>query len=327
MPEHLSTQETTQLLSAAHIKAEARRLGFSACGLSPAGAVAHSNARFFRQWSDRGQQADMHYMTRHTDKRLNPRLLVPGCRTIVCVALNYRPAQTIPQGQLQLAWYAYGKDYHNVMRNKLRTLYDTLCQTYARLSGRTFCDTAPLLERYWAEQCGLGWTGRHTQLVAPECGSAFFLGELLLSLPADSYDSPIPSQCGECRRCIDACPTKAISIQNGLDARRCLSYLTIENRGEIPATYASKLYPYCYGCDRCLKACPHLKASPATTEPDFAPKPELLAMTWRNWMELDEPHYQQLFSQSAVERAGFQGLKRNLEAIARNHGEPEDAPA
>ena len=121
--------------------------------------------------------------------------------------------------------------------------------------------------------------------------------------------------------------TKAISIQNGLDARCCLSYLTIENRGEIPATYASKLYPYCYGCDRCLKACPHLKASPATTEPDFAPKPELLAMTWRNWMELDEPHYQQLFSQSAVERAGFQGLKRNLEAIARNHGEPEDAPA
>ena len=207
------------------------------------------------------------------------------------------------------------------MRQKLNSLLETLRHSTPEgtLQGRAFCDTAPVLERYWAWQCGLGWIGRHTQLVIPRAGSAFFLGELMLNLPADAYDAPFPTdRCGTCRRCIEACPTQALEEGRGLDARRCLSYLTIENRGGIPEEAAARMYPYFYGCDRCLRACPHLRSAPPATEPAFTPRPELLQMEEEDWMALDMERYRMLFKGSAVKRAKYEGLIRNLKALRGN---------
>lgn len=312
-------EKTSQRLHAAHIKAEALRLGFSACGLAPAAPVDRLHADAFRRWTGEGQQAGMDYMARHEDLRLDPRLLAEDCRTVVSVALNYRPPTELPEGRLQIAWYAYGQDYHDVVREKLRRLLETLQQEWPEggLSGRVCCDTAPVLERYWAWRCGIGWLGRHTQLTVPRAGSAFFLGEILLNREADCYDSPMDSLCGGCTRCVDACPTQAITPDGRLDARRCLSYLTIENRGPIPDEAAARMYPYFYGCDRCLKACPHLRSGTPTRETAFAPRPELLDMTDDDWYALDVEQYRRLFKGSAVKRAKFEGLKRNLAAIEK----------
>lgn len=312
-------EKETPRLNAAHIKAEALRLGFSACGLALAAPVGPAHAAFFRQWLAGGRQAGMDYMARHEALRLDPALLAEGCRTVVSVALNYRPATEMPANRLQLAWYAYGQDYHDIMRQKLRQLLESLQQGWPEgtLAGRACCDTAPVLERYWAWRCGLGWIGKHTQLVAPRAGSAFFLGEIFLNQPADRYDTPLSDHCGNCTRCVDACPTHALTPGEGLDARRCLSYLTIENRGPIPSEAAACMAPYLYGCDRCLRACPHLNGALPTRETAFAPRPELLEMTDDDWMKLDVEQYRRLFKGSAVKRAKFEGLTRNLAALAK----------
>ena len=281
--------ETEHILSATQIKAGAESLGFYACGLAPAGAIPAAHSAFFRQWTAQGCHAGMDYMTRHEEKRLDPRLLAEGCQTVVSVALNYYPATPIPPDRLQLSWYAYGQDYHDVMRAKLQSLLDMLKKQNpgTGLEGRAFCDTAPILERFWAWRCGLGWIGRHTQLVIPRCGSAFFLGELLLNLPADRYDEPLAvSGCGQCTRCREACPTHALSPEGGLDARLCLSYQTVENRRDITPALAEKMYPYFYGCDRCLRACPHLHNASPSTESAFTPRQELLNATEKDWMNL-----------------------------------------
>ena len=230
-----------KLLSSDRIKAEALRLGFSACGLAPAEAVDETVATAFRQWLADGCQAEMAYMQNYEDKRLDPRLLVEGARTVISVALNYYPATKIPEGEYQIAWYAYGKDYHDVMKVKLKELFEFIQKevssseaeiTTPPVQGRIFCDTAPILERYWAWRSGLGWIGKNTQLIIPRSGSFFFLGEIIIDLEADSYDSPQRNQCGSCTRCLDACPTKALEGPFRLNSERCLSYLTIEYRGD-----------------------------------------------------------------------------------------------
>lgn len=310
-------ETATLVLSAEEIKAEAKSLGFYACGLAPAGPVDTSHTAFLARWLNRGQHAGMDYMNRHTEMRTDPAQLLEGARTVVSLALGYYPARQLPPDRPQLAWYAYGQDYHDLMRRKLHTLLERLQarQPSGTLHGRCCCDTAPVLERYWAWRCGLGWTGRHTQLVIPRAGSAFFLGELLLDQPADHYDTPQPSQCGECRRCLEACPTGALSDTDGLDARRCLSYLTIEHRGEIPAGAARKMSPYFYGCDRCLLACPHLRHAEPTQETALQPRPELLEMTAERWQQLTVDEYRALFKGSAVKRAKYEGLMRNIRAM------------
>lgn len=301
------------------IKAEANDLGFSACGMAKAGPVSTDHADFFRKWLLKGCQADMAYMECHTDKRLDPTLLMERATTVVSVALNYFPSRQIPSSGLQLSWYAYGKDYHDVMKEKLYQLLNRIqCRAGFSVNGRAFCDTAPVLEKYWACQCGIGWIGKHTQLIVPHAGSTFFLGELLLDCVADHYDKPIQRDCGTCRRCVEACPVGALIPTEGLDARRCLSYLTIENRGDIPVDATSKMYPYFYGCDRCLKACPHLAFSEPSQEDAFCLKPELMEMTEEKWMNLSVDDYRRLFKGSAVKRAKYEGLKRNLEAMMRN---------
>lgn len=308
------------------LKAEALNLGFFACGIARAEAVDDTNASHVRQWIDEGRQANMDYMRNHTDMRLDPRLLMKGVRSIVSVAMNYTPAQHIPPDQLQFAAYAYGEDYHDIVKKKLRQLALTFDFKELRMQDepnkkdddtcfRVFCDSAPVLERYWATRAGLGWIGRNHQLIIPKAGSMFFLGELFLTIELD-YDEPMHSHCGNCHACIDACPTGAITIDGPLDANKCLSYQTIENRGDISKDIAEKMGNTVYGCDRCQQACPWNRFSMPNNTPELQPKPEFLSMTREKWMQLSEDDYRRLFKKSAVKRAKYEGLMRNIQAIA-----------
>ena len=285
----------------------------------------------------------MDYMANYTEKRLNPCLLVPGTKSIVSLAMNYAPAQTMPETEYQLAAYAYGQDYHDVMKAKLRQLAALIANKFEGESDsevgendgdstaittpktnetseepageiRVFVDTAPVLERYWAQRAGLGWIGKNHQLIIPRAGSMFFLGEIFLPYEFDSYDSPMPSRCGNCRRCIEACPTCAITDEWGFDSEKCLSYQLIENRGELSEQAKQSMGTTIYGCDRCQTACPWNKFATPNTTPEFQPKSELLAMTKADWHNLTIDEYRALFKGSAVKRVKFDGLKRNISA-------------
>ena len=307
------------------IKAEAKGLGFFACGIAKAEAVDSDTADGYRRWIADGGHASMHYLADNIDKRLDPRLLMPGVKSIVCVALSYAPAKTIPADQYQIAYYAYGKDYHDVMKQKLHALASACGIT----TYRAFCDTAPVLERYWAQRAGLGWIGRNHQLIIPHAGSMFFLGELFVT-DTLHYDSPTPNRCGRCHACLDACPTSSIiNNQSSFISSRCLSYLTIEHRGPFP--HSSFLIPNSsflipnssflipnsiYGCDICQLACPWNRFAVPTTEPSFQPSEALLTMTKEKWHNLTEEQYRQLFKGSAVKRAKYVGLMRNINCFS-----------
>lgn len=300
-------------LSSEHIKAEAKALGFFACGIAKAGAVSSDYADKFRRWLDAGGHADMDYMAYNIDKRLDPCLLMPSVKSIVCVALNYAPAERMPEDELQFAAYALGQDYHDIMKSRLHALAARLNIT----AYRAFCDTAPVLERYWAAQAGLGWLGRNHQLIIPHAGSMFFLGELFLDIELD-YDKPMPSRCGTCHACIDACPTSALCSDGTFRSSSCLSYLTIENRDGIPPEYADKMGNTVYGCDRCQDACPHNRFATSTTEPQLHPKPELLQMKRTDWQQLTVEQYRSLFKGSAVKRTKYEGLMRNINCVIKS---------
>ncbi|MBP5380429.1 MAG: tRNA epoxyqueuosine(34) reductase QueG [Bacteroidaceae bacterium] len=299
------------LLNSDQLKAEALRLGFSHCGLAPAEPVDEVVVAHRDEWLREGRQGEMHYLERYSDLRRDPRLLLPGAKTVVSLAMSYNPGANPTQAGL--AWYAQGRDYHDVVREYLQHLVSHL--SLLAPDYRICVDSAPIMESYWAWRCGLGWIGRHTQLVVPHEGSAFFLSELLLTVEADKYDRPLydnpfHSGCGSCHRCIDACPTGALS-EGGIDARRCLSYLTIEHRGELSESVAPYLRECFYGCDRCMRACPHL-SSKATPVPEFRPSSSLLAMSPSSWNALSPEEYQSLFRGSAVKRAKYEGLCRNI---------------
>jgi epoxyqueuosine reductase len=298
------------------IKDEALRLGFSACGFAKAEPVADEVAQLVDHWVDMGYHADMQYMERNRHLRLDPTQLVPGCRTLIVVALNYYPKQPLPQEAYQIAYYAYGKDYHRVVKDKLHQLFAHIKNLVPEAEGRAFCDTAPLLERYWAVRAGLGFIGRNRQLIIPGKGSYFFLGVLAVNVDLAPSLTALPSNvvsCGDCKRCLIACPTKALTLE-GIDCRRCLSYLTIENRGEIPDEMAKKLGHRIYGCDTCQRACPHNRYGLPTEEESFGMSPEMAAMTPKDWQNLTPERYKELFKHSAMERAGYEGLMRNLKA-------------
>ena len=298
----------------AKIKAEARSLGFFTCGIARAEAVDSDTAEGYRRWIADGHHASMQYLADNIEKRLDPRLLMEGVKSIVCVALSYAPAERMPADQYQIACYAYGKDYHDVMKQKLHAL----AAACGISNYRAFCDTAPVLERYWAQRAGLGWIGRNRQLIIPHAGSMFFLGELFLTEELE-YDTPARNRCGRCHACIDACPTQALipneSFLNShfslLNSNKCLSYLTIEHRGPIPNS--SFLIPNSiYGCDRCQDACPWNRFAVPTTEQAFHPSPALMAMTKEAWHNLTIEQYRTLFRGSAVKRAKYEGLMRNI---------------
>lgn len=321
----MSSRFSTEQSLADKIKAEASRLGFYRCGVAEAAPVGGKTAGEFARWIASGCHAGMDYMAHNTDKRLDPALLMPGVRSIVCVAMAYAPPRTMPEGEYQIAAYALGRDYHDVMKARLRSLAAAMERLFAEaeagkaasglpaLAMRVFCDTAPVLERYWAWRAGLGWPGRNRQLIIPGAGSMFFLGEVFVnrSLPADSPQEP---RCGTCRACIDACPTSAIADGGPLDARRCLSYLTIEHRGPLPAGVENVVGNSIYGCDRCQTACPWNRLAPVATDPELQPNAALLAMTKAGWHNLSADDYRRLFKGSAVKRAKYEGLMRNIRA-------------
>ena len=292
------------------IKAKALSLGFSAIGIAKAEAVDEITTAHFHQWIDEGKQAGMDYMCQNMDKRFDPRLLMENAKSIVSVALNYFPKRSISEEQYQISYYAYGKDYHEIIKGKLHAIAAELNIT----NYRAFCDTAPILERYWAVKAGLGWTGRNYQLIIPHAGSTFFLGELLLDIELE-YDIEQQNRCGTCHRCIDSCPTDALHCNQEIDANRCLSYLTIENRGEIPDEFGKKMGNYIYGCDRCIRSCPWSRFASPTTEPQLQPTEELFKLTKEQWNNLTIEEYRRIFKKSAVKRAKYEGLMRNIRAI------------
>ena len=317
------------MLRSIDIKQAAQAEGFSVCGIARAERVSPAREAERLAWLSRGEQGDMDYLARNVDVRLDPRLLVEGAKTVVSVAVNYNPAccdnqnakkssscdETVQNGstdRLRLSRYAYGTDYHEVVKQMLRSMMQRI-GLVELVDGRCFVDTAPIDEKYWAEQSGIGWRGRNSQLIIPGMGSYYFLGELVLTDEVDAYDEKAKNRCGTCAACLAACPMHALHGDGTLDARRCLSYLTIEHRGELPPEVQGKLGHCFYGCDRCAEACPWNKrfATP-TTIAAFQPRPSLLSMTAAQWGRLTEEEYRQLFRKSAVKRAKFEGLTRNI---------------
>ena len=315
------------------IQAEARSLGFSACGAVGVEVAEEAVVRRYEAWVGAGECDGMDYMRRYADVRRSPARLMPGAKTMLCLALPYAPARRLRAEVPQIACYAYGEDYHEVMRRRLFRLLERVRALLAPrpVAGRVCVDTAPVFEKYWAARAGLGWIGRNTQLVLPGRGSYHFLGELLLdiSLPPDG---PVPPACGGCRRCIDACPAGALRLDAAgqaeglparLDARRCLSCQTIEFRGpELPEETREALGGRIYGCDECQKVCPHNRAVPPSEVAEFALSDDLRGMTLPDWRRLTPEGFRRLFRRSAVRRAGYEGLMRNLRAAF-----PEDFPA
>lgn len=309
------------------IKAEASRLGFFVCGFARAEPVSEAMRRHYLGWLADGRNADMAYLGNNLDKRFDPRLLMPGVKTIVVVAQNYFPAHRLPEGEPQIADYALGLDYHDIVKQKLRQL----AATVGIADYRAFVDTAPVLERYWAVRAGLGWIGKNQQLIIPHAGSEFFLGELFVTVELPP-DEPLPNRCGTCHRCVDACPTHALSLPatcvegygdiTRFDARLCLSYQTIENRGELTVDAKAAMGDTFYGCDRCQRACPWNRFAKPSTEPLLQPREELLAMTRQKWENLTEEDYRRLFKGSAVKRAKYEGLMRNIKACLAGETTP-----
>lgn len=299
------------------IKDYAYSIGFDACGICEAKLVDIEEHQHFQDWISDSYQADMDYMARNIDKRYNPALLVENSHSIICVALNYYPQVKQPEVNPQFAYYAYGKDYHDVVKAKLQVLLDYIVSLSPAAKGRAFVDTAPVLERYWAERAGLGFIGKNSLLIIPKKGSYFFLGELIIDLELE-YDTPLNLSCGNCTRCIDACPTKAIVSPKVVDAQRCISYQTIENKGEIDKDIVPKLNNRFYGCDICQQVCPWNRyARPHKTE-EFNPSEVFLDLSFDKLDNLTVEEYQRIFKGSAVKRAKFTGLKRNLEALKQN---------
>ncbi len=296
------------------IKQHALSLGFDACGI----CRAHDSGEEERymQWLSDNCQAGMSYMERNIEKRLDPRELVEGAKSIISVALNYYPHQKQPGGVPRFAYYAYGKDYHEVMWSKLKQLFLFIQEWYPEASGRCFSDTAPVLERFWAAQAGLGFVGKNTLLIIPGKGSYFFLGEIILNLELD-YDSPVSENCGECTRCLRSCPTGAIERPYRVNANKCISYQTIENKGEIAPEIVPNLRNNVYGCDICQLVCPYNREARPHDTPEFMPSEEFLSLDLKKLLEMDEETYREVFRHSAVKRAKFSGLKRNAAAISK----------
>lgn len=298
------------------IKDHARKLGFDGCGIALAEALKE-DAVYLDDWRKHHYHAGMAYMGKHTEKRVDPAKLVEGARSVISVLLNYYPAktQTDPRAPV-LAKYAYGKDYHDVVRKKLKHLLNYIRSDIAPVNGRVFVDSAPVLQKAWAARAGLGWIGKNTCLISPQSGSFCFIGTLIVDIPLH-YDEATAGSCGDCTLCMDACPTRAIVAPRVLDAGRCIAYLTIENQADLPKEFEGRFAGRVFGCDICQDVCPWNRKEAAHQEKDFEPAPELLEMTRADWYSMDEEQFDRIFKGSALKRAGFKRLKRNLDFIAR----------
>ncbi|MBC7884694.1 MAG: tRNA epoxyqueuosine(34) reductase QueG [Saprospiraceae bacterium] len=297
------------------IKKKSTELGFSLCSISKAEFMMEE-ASNLEKWLNQNYHGEMSYMEGHFDKRVDPTLLVHGAKSVISLAYNYFSTEKqIDSDAPKISMYAYGKDYHKVVRKKLRLLFEWIKLTFGDVNGREFVDSAPVLERDWAKRGGLGWVGKNTMLIHPKKGSFFFLAEIILDLELH-YDVPISDYCGTCTRCIEACPTEAISPAGYfMDGSRCISYLTIELKEAIPTEYKGKMENWMFGCDICQQVCPWNRFSTPHEEENFLPKPELLSTTKEEWQDITEPVFDLLFQGSAVKRTKYAGLKRNIEFL------------
>lgn len=295
------------------IKREATRLGFDYCGISKADFL-ENEARRFEDWLHRGMQGQMHYMERNIDKRLDPRLLVDGAKSVVSLMMNYYPEEKQNADAPKISKYAYGRDYHFVIKDKLKELLAILNEQIGEIHGRAFVDSAPVLERAWAAKSGLGWIGKNAQLIRPHNGSFFFLAELIIDIEL-AYDGPIKDYCGTCTRCMDACPTDAIVAPNIVDGSRCISYFTIELKDAIPTEMKGKFDNWMFGCDTCQDVCPWNRFSRTHKEQGLNANPSLLGMTNKDWTEITEETFAKTFSDSPLQRPGYNGVKRNRDFL------------
>ena len=295
------------------IKAEAKRLGFVSCGISKAGFLEEEAPRL-EKWLNNNMNGDMQYMENHFDKRLDPTKLVEGSKSVISLLLNYYPQETQIEDSYKLSKYAYGTDYHFVIKDKLKELLSFIQDEIGEVSGRAFVDSAPVLDKAWAAKSGLGWVGKHTLLLSQQRGSFHFVAELIIDLDLE-YDYATTDHCGTCTKCIDACPTQAIAEPYVVDGSKCISYFTIELKDKIPTEFKGKFEDWMFGCDICQDVCPWNRFSKAHSEPLFNPHPDLLSMTKNDWEEITEDVFKELFKKSAVKRTKFEGLKRNIEFL------------
>ncbi|MBT8256434.1 MAG: tRNA epoxyqueuosine(34) reductase QueG [Bacteroidia bacterium] len=292
------------------IKAEAKRLGFLSCGISKAEFLEEEAPRL-ESWLNNGMHGEMGYMENHFDKRLDPTKLVPGSKSVVSLLLNYFPKEMQSEDSYKISKYAYGTDYHFVIKDKLKSLLHYIQSEIGDVHGRAFVDSAPVLDKAWAAKSGLGWMGKHTNLLTKQLGSFYFIAELIIDLELD-YDLPVTDHCGSCTACIDACPTQAIVEPYVVDGSKCISYFTIELKNEIPSEFSRQFEDWMFGCDVCQDVCPWNRFSKAHQEPLFDPNPQLLSMSKSDWEEITEEVFQEIFKKSAVQRTKYVGLKRNI---------------
>ncbi|MDP2687415.1 MAG: tRNA epoxyqueuosine(34) reductase QueG [Aequorivita sp.] len=292
------------------IKAEAKRLGFISCGISKAEFLEEEAPRL-ENWLKKKMHGEMAYMDNHFDKRLDPTKLVPSSKSVISLLLNYFPSEIQTPQNYKISKYAYGTDYHFVIKDKLKQLMDFISEEIGDVHGRAFVDSAPVLDKAWAAKSGLGWIGKHSNLLTKQLGSFYFIAELIVDLDLD-YDTPVTDHCGSCTACIDACPTNAIVADKVVDGSKCISYFTIELKNEIPTSQKGNFEDWMFGCDLCQDVCPWNRFSKSHNEPLFNPNPEMLSMTKKDWEEITEEVFQKIFKNSAVKRTKFAGLKRNI---------------
>ena len=295
------------------IKTEAKRLGFLSCGISKAQFLEEEAPRL-EYYLKNNLHGEMRYMENHFDKRLDPTKLVPGAKSVISLLLNYFPSENQISDTYKISKYAYGTDYHFVIKDKLKQLMHFISEEIGEVHGRAFVDSAPVLDKAWAAKSGLGWVGKHSLLLSKSTGSFFFVAELIIDLDL-VYDSPVTDHCGSCTACIDACPTQAIVADRVVDGSKCISYFTIELKNEIPFEQHGHFEDWMFGCDICQDVCPWNRFSKPHSQPLFNPNPELLTMSKKEWEEITEEIFQEIFKKSAVKRAKFSGLKRNIEFL------------
>ena len=295
------------------IKTEAKRLGFLSCGISKAEFLQEEAPRL-EAWLNKNMHGEMSYMENHFDKRLDPTKLVEGSKSVISLLLNYYPSQEQTANSYKLSKYAYGTDYHFVIKDKLKHLMNFIQEEIGEVHGRAFVDSAPVLDKAWAAKSGLGWIGKHSNLLTQQVGSFYFIAELIIDLDLE-YDMPTTDHCGTCTACIDACPTQAITEPYVVDGSKCISYFTIELKENIPTEFKGQFDDWMFGCDVCQDVCPWNKFSKPHNEPLFNPNPELLSMTKKDWDEITEDVFMKVFQKSPIKRTKFSGLTRNIKFL------------
>jgi epoxyqueuosine reductase len=296
------------------VKETAASLGFSFCGIAKAEFLEEEAPRL-EAWLNKGYQGKMSYLENYFDKRLDPTLLVPGAKSVISLLYNYYPGKDLSkEGEFKISKYAYGEDYHVVIKDKLKVFLEKIQEAVGEVHGRVFVDSAPVMERAWAKRSGLGWIGKNSLLLNREMGSFFFIAEIILDLELE-YDGPIKDYCGTCTACMDACPTEAIPAPYVVDGSKCISYFTIELKEEIPVDVKGKFENWIFGCDICQDVCPWNRFSKSHQEARFQPSPGLASMEKQEWKEITQEVFQTLFKNSPLKRAKFEGLKRNISFI------------